>query len=149
MIGKTSAASVYLAILIAASGCATDPNVAAVGEESIRYGTVVQIDSVELEGDHQLGVGAILGAAAGGLIGSQIGHGFGRDVATVVGVLGGGFAGSTVQNHYVDKRRAQQITIRMRNGVLVSVTQPPNPDIRVGARVRIQGGGEHARVIRA
>ena len=40
--------------------------------------------------------GTLLGGAAGGLIGSQIGHGSGRFVAIVAGTLLGGFAGHQV-----------------------------------------------------
>ena len=38
-----------------------------------------------------------LGAGAGGVIGLQFGGGRGKDVATVVGALGGGYAGNQIQ----------------------------------------------------
>lgn len=38
--------------------------------------------------------GSVLGAVAGGVIGHQFGGGRGKDVATVVGALGGGYAGN-------------------------------------------------------
>ncbi|MBB8251937.1 glycine zipper 2TM domain-containing protein, partial [Escherichia coli] len=41
--------------------------------------------------------GSVLGAVAGGVIGHQFGGGRGKDVATVVGALGGGFAGPRIQ----------------------------------------------------
>jgi len=41
--------------------------------------------------------GSVLGAVAGGGIRHQFGGGRGRDVATVVGALGGGYAGNQVQ----------------------------------------------------
>ncbi|WP_148872354.1 glycine zipper 2TM domain-containing protein, partial [Serratia marcescens] len=37
--------------------------------------------------------GSVLGAVAGGVLGHQFGGGRGRDVATVAGALGGGYAG--------------------------------------------------------
>lgn len=40
--------------------------------------------------------GALVGAGAGGLLGSQFGHGEGKGVATVLGVLAGGLLGSQV-----------------------------------------------------
>jgi surface antigen len=40
--------------------------------------------------------GALVGAGAGGLIGSQFGHGEGKGVATVLGVIAGGLLGSQV-----------------------------------------------------
>lgn len=42
--------------------------------------------------------GSVLGAVAGGVIGHQFGGGSGRDVATVVGALGGGYAGNRLQS---------------------------------------------------
>jgi len=148
MIGKTQVLTLCLALLIAVSGCATNPDVPRAGEESVRYGRIVQIDPVDLEGDHQLGVGAILGAVAGGLLGNQVGGGTGRDIATVAGAIGGGFAGNEIQNRYVERRPGQHITVRLRNDVLVAITQAADPDLRVGDRVRIDGSGERARVVR-
>ena len=138
-----------LASLLSLTACATDPQISQTGEESVRYGQIVGIEPVELEGDHQLGVGAIIGAAAGGLLGHQIGHGTGRDVATVAGVIGGGLLGNKVENRYVDKRAGQHVTIRLRNGVTIAVTQPADPDLRIGDRVRVEGSGQRARAVRS
>ena len=43
-----------------------------------------------------------LGAVAGGVIGHQFGGGHGRSVATVVGALGGGYAGNQIQGAMQD-----------------------------------------------
>ena len=98
---------------------------------------------------HQLGVGAVLGAAAGGVIGHQFGGGTGRDVATVLGAIGGGLAGNAIQNRYVDRRPGQHIFVRLDSGASVAITQAADPALRVGDRVFIQGGGTDARVVRA
>lgn len=45
-------------------------------------------------------VGALGGAAAGGLIGSQFGHGSGHTAATVGGVAGGALLGGAIGNNY-------------------------------------------------
>ena len=119
-----------------------------VSEQSVRHGVVTRIEPVELQGDHQLGVGALLGAAAGGVIGHQIGGGSGRDVATVLGAIGGGLAGNAIQNRYVDRRPGQHVFVRLDNGVSIAVTQPADSALRVGDRVFIQGGGTDARVVR-
>jgi outer membrane lipoprotein SlyB len=37
--------------------------------------------------------------------------------------------------------------VRSYHDVLVSVTQPVNPDLRVGQRVFIEGSGDGARVV--
>ncbi|EMD1657486.1 glycine zipper 2TM domain-containing protein [Pluralibacter gergoviae] len=41
--------------------------------------------------------GSLLGAVAGGVIGHQFGGGHGKDIATVAGALGGGYAGNQIQ----------------------------------------------------
>jgi surface antigen len=53
-------------------------------------------------------VGTLGGAAAGGLIGNQIGHGTGKVAATLAGVLIGGFAGNMAGGAIddADKQRA-------------------------------------------
>jgi Glycine zipper 2TM domain len=45
-------------------------------------------------------VGALGGAAAGGLIGSQFGHGSGNTAATIGGVAGGALLGGSIGNNY-------------------------------------------------
>jgi outer membrane lipoprotein SlyB len=138
--------------MVTLAGCVNTPFYSgtspAVGEESVRTGRVVRIDPVSLEGEHQLGLGAIIGAAAGGLLGNQIGQGSGRDVATVAGLLAGGLAGREVQNRYAERRPGQHVVVRLGDGVLVAVTQPADPALRVGERVYVQGRGQNARVVR-
>ena len=119
------------------------------GEQQIQLGNIVQINPVTLEGDHQLGLGAVIGAAAGGLLGSLVGGGSGRDVAIVIGAIGGGVVGNKVQNNYAGKQAGSHIIVRLDNGVHVAVTQPLNADLYVGERVMIQGSGQSARVVRA
>ncbi|HOX89656.1 MAG TPA: glycine zipper 2TM domain-containing protein, partial [Burkholderiaceae bacterium] len=88
---------------------------------------IEQITAVQIQTDHQPGVGAILGGAAGIGIGSLIGAGTGRDVAMVAGAIAGGLVGNEVQKKHDQPIAGQQIIVRMSNGVLVSVTQPVNP----------------------
>ena len=72
------------------TSCAQSPSM---GETEIRQGRITRIDPVSLEGDHQLGLGAIIGGIAGGVLGHQIGGGTGQTVATIAGVLAGGAVG--------------------------------------------------------
>ena len=57
------------------------------------------------------------------------------------------------RNHVAQRRdrhqpvAAQQIIVRVRNGVLVSVTQPVNPQLSTGMKVYIEGAGIQARVV--
>lgn len=51
-----------------------------------------------VQDQHQI-VGSVLGAVAGGLLGHQVGGGHGKQLATVAGAVGGGYAGNKVQEH--------------------------------------------------
>ena len=53
-----------LTVLLVAS-CAHSPTL---GETEVRQGRITRIDEVSLEGDHQLGLGAIVGGIAGGVL---------------------------------------------------------------------------------
>lgn len=119
------------------------------GESEVRYGRIERIDPMSLEGDHQLGVGHVLGAVGGAALGHQFGGGKGRVVAQVLGSLGGGYLGGQVQNKYVERRPGQHITVALNSGVAVGVTQPADAGLRVGDCVRIDGSGQGARVVRA
>lgn len=117
------------------------------GNYEIRTGTIEQITAVELSTNDHPGVGAVVGGIAGLGIGSLIGGGTGRDVAMVLGTVGGAIAGNEVQKRYDKPVPGQQIIVRMSNGVLVSITQPTNPALRHGQRVYIEGSGQNARVV--
>jgi uncharacterized protein YcfJ len=52
--------------------------------------------------EHQV-IGSIAGAVIGGVIGHQIGGGSGRDIATVAGAAGGGYAGNRIQKNLQDR----------------------------------------------
>src|SRR5262245_60501189 len=102
------------------------------GEMEIRRGVIEQINATEIANNHNQGVGAVVGGLAGLGIGSLIGGGTGRDVAMVLGTVGGAIVGNEIQKKHDRPIAAQQIIVRTSNGVLVSVTQPPNPNLRVG-----------------
>ena len=134
-------AATIFSFLLAA--CAT-PNPAPV---EVRQGRIEQITEVQVDHPHQFGVGAILGGAAGAGIGSLIGGGTGRDVAIAVGALAGAVGGQYAQNKFANTQTAQQIVVRLDSGVLVVVTQQPNPNLRVGQAVYVEGAGANASVL--
>ena len=82
------------------------------------------------------GVGAVAGGVLGGVLGNQIGHGGGRTAATVIGVVGGGYAGHTIEKRTRTETR-YQVSVRMDDGRLRTVetrTAPP-----IGKPVTLQG----------
>lgn len=135
-----------MAAMVLLAGCATSGG-GQTGEMEIRSGVIEQIDSVTIESSHHQGVGAVAGGLAGLGLGSLIGSGTGRDVAMVIGALGGAVAGNEVQNKYDKPKSGQKIIVRTSTGVLVAVTQPTDPGLRVGDKVYIEGQGENARVM--
>ncbi|MBZ0142312.1 MAG: glycine zipper 2TM domain-containing protein [Rhodocyclaceae bacterium] len=92
---------------------------------------------------HQRIDGGVVGLG----VGSMIGKGTGRDVALVLGAIGGAYAGHKVQQRYAKPVGGQQIVVRTTTGVLVTITQPANMSLAVGQNVTIQGSGEDARVV--
>ena len=136
-------AALALAVLLGA--CATPAT--QTGEIEIRTGVIEEISTVQLQGNHPTGVGAVVGGVAGLGIGSLIGGGSGRDVAMVLGAIGGAFAGNEIQKKYDQPQTGQQIIVRTATGVLVSVTQPVNTRLTKGQKVYIEGSGDDARVV--
>ncbi len=134
-------AAILMALVLAA--CASPGGSA---PPSIRMGKIEQIQPTTIESSNHAGVGAVLGGLAGVGLGSLIGGGTGRDVAMVVGAIGGTVAGSELARRYDTPIAGRQIFVRTDTGVLVEVTQPVTPGLRVGQRVFIQGNGEAARV---
>lgn len=142
--------ALLLATLAACSahGPRATPASADYNEEQLRRGVITRIDAVMLEHPHQVGVGAVLGAAVGGLVGHQFGKGGGRDVATVLGVVGGGLIGHQAESRYAQPQPGQHIFVRLLNGVTVAVTQPLDASLRGGDEVLVRGSGQEARVLR-
>ncbi|MNQ32297.1 glycine zipper 2TM domain-containing protein [Pseudomonas sp. Irchel s3a18] len=131
------------------SGCAAvGAGSGGAGEMEIRSGKIEQITLTQMQTNHDSGVGAILGGLAGVGIGSLIGNGTGRDVAMVAGALAGAAGGNYAEKkHYDQPQQAQQVIVRVKSGVLVSVTQPVNPALTKGSNVYIEGSGNEARVV--
>jgi outer membrane lipoprotein SlyB len=100
-------------------------------------GRVVGIDVVRRDGG--IGAGAVIGGIVGGVLGHQIGSGRGNDLATAAGAVGGAVAG-----HQIEKSRggdeAYRVTVQFRDGREGSFTQDSLYGIRVGDRVRVDGG---------
>jgi outer membrane lipoprotein SlyB len=76
------------------------------------------------------------GAVVGGLVGSQIGGGSGKNVATVLGAVGGGVAGNEVEKR-ARATTVYQVRVRMDDGTLRTVTQDTAPP--VGQMVTLEG----------
>ncbi|BDT66042.1 hypothetical protein os1_01940 [Comamonadaceae bacterium OS-1] len=85
------------------------------------------------------GVGAVGGAVVGGVLGHQVGGGRGRDVATVLGALGGAFAGNHIEGQ-VKASHSYEITVRLDDGSTRTLHQSEQPGWQAGDRVKIVNG---------
>jgi outer membrane lipoprotein SlyB len=139
---RVLAFTLLLAVLAAPLARAQQP-----GAIEIRQGVVEQITPTQITSNHHRGVGAVVGGLGGLGIGSLIGGGTGRDVAMVLGTIGGMFAGNEIQRRNDQPVPAQQVIVRLKSGVLVAVTQPVDPALRTGQKVYVEGNGEGARVV--
>ncbi|MGQ0711819.1 MAG: glycine zipper 2TM domain-containing protein [Rhodoferax sp.] len=99
-------------------------------------GTVEAITPVTQEGPAS-GIGAVAGGLLGGLLGNQVGGGEGKTLATMAGVVGGAWAGNTVEKR-MKPQTSYQVRVRMDDGSLRSIEQS-SPSVGVGSRVQVQG----------
>ncbi len=142
-----------LATLMLAGGCMSDltgnryDRVEARTMQSVQFGEIVEIESVQLEGARS-GVGAMAGAAAGGVAGSTIGGGKGKTLASIAGAVAGGLLGNAAENKLTESA-GLNITIRLDNGNHVSVVQQVEKDnsFRTGDRVKVLTRGRTSRVV--
>ncbi len=140
--------------LVGVIGCSSNPYGDSYGVadtrtiQQVRYGTIVKTEPVSIEGEGQL-VGALAGAAVGGILGSKIGGGSGSDIAAIGGGVLGGYAGSKAAEG-VSRRNGVNLTIKMDdNGETIAIVQEANPNMmfRVGQKVRVNIDGRNARVV--
>jgi surface antigen len=95
-------------------------------------------------------VGTVLGAAVGGLLGSQLGRGSGKTVATIAGVVGGGFLGNQVGAGMdrADQGCMAQTLDSAPPGRTVSWRNPDNGrDYHVTPRDEFRRHGERCRTV--
>src|SRR3569623_132004 len=83
-------------------------------------GTVTAITASKVKPDGS-GAGAVLGAAAGGVAGHQVGGGRGKDVATVLGALAGAYAGNQAEKA-IRAETVYTVDIKMEAGGSRSIT---------------------------
>ena len=89
------------------------------------------------------GGGAVLGAVIGAVIGNQIGAGTGRGVATGLGAVGGALAGNEIEKRRRGDDEVYRISVRLDNGSVREFDYERIDDLRVGDRVKIEGGVLH------
>lgn len=121
-----------------------------VQQSYVRIGTIVGVRTVAVSNTNQNNetAGTLIGAAAGAVIGSQIGEGGGKTAATIVGAGAGALVGNQIAKQntaQVTYRRAW--TVRLDQGGTLTILQDSNR-LRVGERVRVVGRGNNLEIQR-
>lgn len=88
------------------------------------------------------GLGAVAGGVLGAVLGNQVGHGNGRAAATVLGAVGGGYAGNAIEGN-MKNVTLYQVGVRMEDGSrrTVEISQAPS----VGSAVTVEGANLRLR----
>jgi outer membrane lipoprotein SlyB len=101
-------------------------------------GTVQEVRHEKRKGEGGA-VGIVAGAAAGGLLGNQVGSGNGKTLATVGGAVAGGFVGNEVQKR-VTAREVWITQVKMKDGSLRTFENTAQPEWKTGGIVRVHQG---------
>lgn len=143
-IKTTATAAMVLAAGLVLSGCPASMSGGAYTRDQARQAQDVQLGYVEsvrqvlIEGTKS-GVGAVSGAALGGLAGSTIGRGRGQVAGAIGGAVLGGVAGSAIEEN-VTRQPGLEIMVRLDSGRMMAVTQAADEPFYPGDRVRLMIG---------
>jgi outer membrane lipoprotein SlyB len=106
------------------------------------YGRVEHIGYVQIA-QRPSGAGAILGAVIGGVVGSRFGGGSGAALATGVGAVGGAVVGNAVEARNLRDGEVYRVRVGFDNGSVRDFDFRRIDDLRVGDRVKFEGGQLH------
>lgn len=142
----TATVAVVLAAGLVLSGCPASMSGGAYSRnqareaQEVRLGYVESVRQVLIEGTRS-GVGAVSGAALGGVAGSTIGRGRGQVAGAIGGAVLGGLAGSAIEEN-ATRQPGLEITVQLDNGRMVAVTQAADEPFYPGDRVRVLIGSD-------
>jgi outer membrane lipoprotein SlyB len=100
-------------------------------------GTVQKVAQEKRKGKGGM-VGVVGGAAAGGLIGNQVGQGTGNTIATVGGAVAGGVIGNEIQKK-VTSKKVWVTSVKMKDGSVKTFEQEAQPGWAAGNVVKVDG----------
>ncbi|KAF0166111.1 MAG: surface antigen family protein [Rhodocyclaceae bacterium] len=117
---------------------APPPVVASTPPPCLDCGVVANVRQVTHEAKPS-GAGAVIGGLAGAVLGSNIGRGNTRTVASIAGAIGGGLLGNTIE-----KSRSQttsyEVSLRMDDGSTRAIAADTLPSWRIGDKVKLVSG---------
>jgi outer membrane lipoprotein SlyB len=106
------------------------------------YGRVENIGYIQMA-SRPSGAGAVLGAVLGAVVGNQFGSGTGRALATGAGAVGGAVAGNAIEGRTRRDDEVYRVQVRFDNGSVRDFDFQRIDDLRVGDRVKFEGGQIH------
>lgn len=111
----------------------------------LEHGVIERIRPVRIEGTQTI-IGPAVGAAIGGLAGSEIGGGDEESaIAAIAGAVLGGVAGAAIEEG-VTRRDGTAYTVRRDDGSLVNIVQAGPATLSPGQSVVIEYG-ERTRIV--
>lgn len=143
--------AIAVALVAALSACTNYPGTTSTVPASttypsapaaIQFGRVTNVELVRTQQQpaSAVGAGALVGGVVGGVLGRQVGSGTGRDIATVVGVVGGALVGNAIEKNQVPATVTEiyRVTVQQDNGVARTFDYAAQPNVRIGDRVRVE-----------
>jgi outer membrane lipoprotein SlyB len=101
-------------------------------------GVISNVREVTHEGKGS-GTGAVVGGLAGAVLGSNVGRGNTRTLASIAGAVGGGLLGNSIEKSQT-KTVSYQVTVRMEDGTTRMIDSATMPSWRIGDKVKLVGG---------
>ncbi len=101
-------------------------------------GVIESVREIQTKGQGS-GLGAVGGGVVGGLLGNQVGGGHGKDAMTVVGAIGGAFAGNEVEKR-AKSTTSYATTVRFDDGSSRVISEASLPTWRSGDKVKVIDG---------
>ena len=111
--------------------------------QRVDTGRVAQMELIRTQERPQAtGGGALIGGILGAVIGHQIGGGFGKSAATVLGGVGGAVAGNAIESNQQpgQVRESYRVGVQGDDGNYRYFSVPAPTDLRIGDRVRMGNG---------
>jgi outer membrane lipoprotein SlyB len=109
--------------------------VAVAAPKCLECGVVEAVQEVEVKGEGT-GAGAVAGGVAGAVIGNQVGSKKTKTAARIIGAVGGAVIGNAVEKNVRTTKR-YDISVRMEDGTLRTLSQEQPPTWRAGDKVRV------------
>jgi len=103
-------------------------------------GVIESVRPVQQQRAQGSGLGAVAGGVLGGVVGNQMGKGGGKTAMTLLGAIGGGFAGNEVEKR-TRTVTVYEVNVRMDDGSVRTFTQQTEP--APGTRVEVDAQGFH------